>query len=183
MDTLVLSAWYEPVARISWQRAITLLFAGKVEVVDEYQDREIRSTHISLKMPAVVRFLRALRSRKRGVRFSRENVYLRDQGRCQYCAHSVTRAAATYDHVLPRAQGGRTSWENVVICCVPCNQQKGGRTPAQAKMTLRSVPMKPKKLADTLRIRIAFDDGMPQSWRNWLRDFSYWNGELDTDDE
>jgi 5-methylcytosine-specific restriction endonuclease McrA len=181
MDTLVLSAWYEPVARISWQRAITLLFAGKVEVVDEYQDREIRSTHISIKMPAVVRFLRTLRNRKQGVRFSRENVYLRDQGRCQYCAHSVSRAVATYDHVLPRTQGGRTSWENVVICCVPCNQQKGGRTPAQAKMALRSVPVKPKKLADTLRVRIAFNDGMPQSWRNWLRDFSYWNGELDTD--
>ena len=63
MDTLVLSAWYEPMARISWQRAISLLFAGKVEVVDEYQDREIRSTHVSFKMPAVVRFLRALRHR------------------------------------------------------------------------------------------------------------------------
>lgn len=183
MDTLVLSAWYEPVARISWQRAITLLFAGKVEVVDEYQDREIRSTHISIKMPAVVRFLRALRSRKRGVRFSRENVYLRDQGRCQYCTHSVTRAAATYDHVLPRSQGGHTSWENVVICCVPCNQQKGGRTPSQARMALHSVPVKPKKLADTLRIRIALDEDMPQSWRTWLRDFAYWNGELDTGDD
>ena len=183
MDTLVLSAWYEPVARISWQRAITLLFAGKVEVVDEYHDREIRSTHVSLKMPAVVRFLRALRNRKQDVRFSRENVYLRDQGRCQYCVRSITRAAATYDHVLPRSQGGRTCWENVVICCVPCNQQKGGRTPVQAKMALRAAPVKPKKLADTLRVRIAFHDGMPQSWRTWLRDFSYWNSELDTDGE
>ena len=179
MDTLVLSAWYEPVARISWQRAITLLLTGKVEVVDEYQDREIRSKHVSLKMPAVVRFRRALRYRTQAVRFSRENVYLRDQGRCQYCAHRVTRAAATYDHVLPRSQGGRTSWENVVICCVPCNQQKGGLTPVQAKMALHSVPVKPKKLADTLRMRIAFNDGMPQSWRTWLRDLASGNGELD----
>ena len=181
MDTLVLSAWYEPVARISWQRAITLLLAGKVEVVDEYQDRPIRSTHFSIKMPAVVRFLRALARRKQGVRFSRENVYLRDQGRCQYCARSVVRAAATYDHVTPRTQGGRTCWDNVVIACVPCNQKKGGRTPLQARMALRSVPVKPKKLADSLRIRIAFNDGMPHSWRTWLRDFSYWNGELDAD--
>ncbi len=183
MDTLVLSAWYEPVARISWQRAITLIFAGKVEVVDEYQDREIRSINFSIKMPAVVRFLRSLAGRKSGVRFSRENVYLRDQGRCQYCANKVTRLEATYDHVNPRAQGGKTSWENVVICCVPCNQRKGGRTPVQAKMALRSVPVKPKKLADTLRIRVAFSDSMPQSWRTWLRDFAYWNDELDTESQ
>lgn len=181
MDTLVLSAWYEPVARIPWQRAITLLLAGKVEVVDEYPDRPVRSTHISFKMPAVVRFLRALVSRKRGVRFNRHNVYLRDQGRCQYCARSVGRAAATYDHVTPRTQGGRTCWDNVVIACVSCNQNKGGRTPGQAKMALRSVPVKPKRIADTLRLRIGFNDGMPRSWRTWLRDFSYWNGALDAD--
>lgn len=179
MDTLVLSAWYEPMARISWQRAMTLLFTGKVEVVDEYKDREIRSLHFSLKMPAVVRFLRARARRKQGVRFSRENVYLRDQGRCQYCTRSVVRSAATYDHVTPRAHGGRTSWDNVVIACVPCNQKKGGRTPAQARMALRSLPVKPAKLADTLRLRLAFDDCMPHSWRTWLHDFSYWNGELD----
>ncbi len=183
MDTLVLSAWYEPVARISWQRAITLLFAGKVEVVDEYQDRHIRSLHYSIKMPAVVRFLRALTRRKQGVRFSRENVYLRDQGRCQYCMRSIVRAAATYDHVTPRAHGGRTSWENVVIACVACNQKKGGRTPTQARMALRVLPVKPKKIADVQRIRIPIGAGMPQSWRTWLRDFSYWNGALDVDGE
>lgn len=183
METLVLTAGYEPVARIPWQRAITLLFAGKVEVIDEYADREIRSLHLALKMPAVVRFVRALTSRKQAVRFSRENVYLRDQGRCQYCAVRIVRAAATYDHVMPRAQGGRTSWENVVIACVPCNQQKGGRTPAQARMTLRSLPVRPKRLADTLRGRIGLSEGMPQSWRTWLRNYSYWNEALDAERE
>lgn len=168
MDTLVLSSFYEPVARIGWQRAITLTLAGKVEVVEEYKERAIRSLHLSFQMPSVVRFVRAPAGYKKSVRFSRENVYLRDQGRCQYCARAVVRAAATYDHVMPKAQGGRTSWENVVIACEPCNQHKGGRTPTQAKMALRSVPVKPKKLASALRIRTAFSDGMPQSWRTWL---------------
>jgi 5-methylcytosine-specific restriction endonuclease McrA len=183
MDTLVLSSWYEPVARISWRRAVTLLFAGKVEVIDEYADREIRSVSFSIKMPSVVRFLRALRGRKRGVKFSRENVYLRDGARCQYCERKVPRSEATYDHVVPRAQGGKTNWDNVVIACLPCNQRKGGRTPVEARMTLRTAPVRPKKLAEGLHLTITFKDGMPATWRAWLRDFSYWNGELDSDDE
>jgi hypothetical protein len=83
--------------------------------------------------------------------------------------------------VVPRAQGGKTTWENVVICCVPCNQRKGGRTPSQAGMRLRSTPVKPKSLPARLRIVIGWQKGMPTSWRAWMRDFSYWNGELESD--
>ena len=182
METLVLSAWYEPVARISWQRAVTLLFAGKVEVVDEYEDREVRSVTLAIKMPSVVRFLRGLRAKKKGVKFSRENVYARGTGRCQYCGEKVSRPEATYDHVVPRAQGGKTTWDNVVIACVDCNQKKGGRTPAEAAMRLRSVPVKPKRVPDTVRVTLTFRNGMPTSWRTWLRDFSYWNSELESDE-
>ncbi|MBL8955201.1 MAG: HNH endonuclease, partial [Myxococcaceae bacterium] len=128
MDTLVLNATYEPLCRISWQRAITLLFNGKVEVVDEYEDKTVRSVTFELKMPSVVRFLRLLKRRKPVVRFSRENVYARDGGKCQYCTRPVSRAEATYDHVTPRRLGGVTSWDNIVIACVACNQKKGGRT-------------------------------------------------------
>src|SRR5262245_20607697 len=112
METLVLSAAYEPVARISWQRAMTLLFAGKVEVGETYDDRDIRSMTLSIKVPSVIRFLRALRGKKQVVRFSRENVYVRDHGRCQYCLAKIPRHEATYDHVTPRALGGLTTWEN-----------------------------------------------------------------------
>src|SRR5262245_7675318 len=147
MDTLVLNAGYEPVARVGWQRAVTLLFLGKVEVVEEYEDKEVHSVTFALRMPSVVRFLRAIRGAKKlGLKFSRENVYLRDHGRCQYCQRKVPRHEATYDHVLPRSQGGHTSWENVVIACLPCNQKKGGRTPEQARMILRVAPAKPKRL-------------------------------------
>lgn len=178
METLVLSPGYEPVARVHWQRAVTLLFMGKVEVVEEYEDKEVRAVTFAIKMPSVVRFLRAIRSRRKAIKFSRENVYARDSGKCQYCAQPVPRHEATYDHVVPRAQGGQTTWENVVICCVPCNQQKGGRTPAQAGMHLRSTPVRPKKLPD-MRITIVWRKGMPESWKSWVRDFQYWNGELE----
>ena len=181
METLVLTASYEPVARVSWKRAVTLLFDGKVEVIEEYEDRFIRSVTFEIKMPSVIRFLRAVRMRKQTPKFSRENVYARDSGRCQYCAKKVKRQEATYDHVVPRALGGKTTWENVVICCVPCNQRKGARLAADAGMRLQSVPRRPKKLSDALRMTVTFQKGMPHSWKSWLRDLTYWNGELDND--
>lgn len=181
METLVLNATWQPVARIPWQRAITLLFLGKVEVVEEYQDKTIRSVTFEVKMPSVVRFLRRLKRRKPVIRFSRENVFARDHGQCQYCSKKVTRPEATYDHVLPRSQGGGTHWENIVIACVPCNQRKGGRTPDQAKMKLKLVPVKPTRLSSTLRLTFAFQKGMPSTWANWLRDMTYWHGSLEED--
>ncbi len=181
METLVLNAAWQPVARIPWQRAITLLFLGKVEIVEEYEDKTIRSVTFEVKMPSVVRFLRMLKRRKPIIRFSRENVYARDSGACQYCGKKLARPEATYDHVLPRAQGGGTHWENIVIACVPCNQKKGGRTPEQAKMKLKTVPVKPTRLPDGVRLTFAFQKGMPVSWQNWLRDMTYWHGSLEED--
>lgn len=182
METLVLNPGYEPIARVGWQRAITLLFAGKVEVVDEYEDREIRSVTWSIKMPSVIRFLRALQGKKPRIRFSRENVYLRDSGRCQYCGQKIPRFDATYDHVVPRSRGGLTNWENIVIACVICNQRKGGRTPEQANMRLLTKPVRPKKLPDALRMTFTWEKGMPESWKSWLRDYAYWNTELESDE-
>ena len=163
--------------RISWQRAVTLLFQNKIEVVEEYEDKDIRSVTMSIKMPAVIRFLNRIRRKKRQVKFSRENVYTRDNGKCQYCRHTVARHEATYDHVTPRSQGGKTTWENIVICCMGCNQKKGGRTPHQANMRLAVQPVKPKKLPE-YRITMTWRNGMPTEWRQWLTDFQYWNGEL-----
>ena len=131
------------------------------------------------KMPSVVRLFRALRGQRKHIAFSRENVYARDGGRCQYCGVKMRRPQITYDHVIPRAHGGKTTWENIVFACVGCNQKKGGKTPEQAGMKLLSVPVRPKKLPEHIRISLAFRHGMPESWRTWLRDFAYWNSELD----
>jgi 5-methylcytosine-specific restriction endonuclease McrA len=179
MDTLVLSHAYVPVARVGWQRAVSLLWEGKVEVVEEYEDRTVRSVTLELKVPSIIRFVRKIRGHRRVVKFSRENVLARDHGACQYCGRRVARSEATYDHVLPRSMGGQTRWENIVICCVPCNQRKGGRTPEQAGMQLRSIPVKPGSLPDTLRLTFLLDESTPQSWRQFARDFHYWRDELE----
>ena len=91
----------------------------------------------------------------------------------------MRRDEITYDHVVPRALGGKTTWENIVTACIDCNQRKGGRTPEQAGMKLRSSPVKPKRLPETFRVTFTFRKGMPESWRSFLRSYSYWNGELE----
>lgn len=173
-QTLLLSAGYEPIKVVSWQRAITLLTLGKVEVLEEY-DAEIRSTTIVFKMPAVVRLLRVFRRPKRKVKFSRVNIYARDRYRCQYCGTKLPMSELTYDHVTPRAQGGRTVWENIVTACAPCNARKGNRTPAQAKMRLATKPARPTWVP-VVAMRIKHRHA-PEAWRDYL----YWAGALDSD--
>lgn len=167
METLVLSQSYEPMDRVSWQRAITLWWTDKVEILEEYDDRAIRGADFSMPMPCVVRFVSAVRKRKRSIRFSRQNVYARDKGRCAYCALDIALSESTYDHVVPRRLGGRTTWENIVICCQPCNQKKGGRLPEQARMKLRTAPVKPRSLPPVERgVRVGHE--IPVRWKPYL---------------
>jgi 5-methylcytosine-specific restriction endonuclease McrA len=130
---LVLNASFEPLHIVTWQRAIQLLFQGKVEVVEE-SDQEVRTVRMTIRVPAVLRLLTyvPLTKKKQIVRFSRANVFLRDHGVCQYCGHQYAKNQLTLDHVIPIVQGGKKSWENIVTACKPCNQRKGGRTPNQA---------------------------------------------------
>ena len=169
--TLLLNITYEPLKVISWQRAVTLLTLGKVEVVEEY-DRDVHSVSFSIKLPAVVRLLRFVKWRGKPVKFSRNNLYARDHGQCQYCGKPLAQQELTFDHVVPKSQGGDTSWENVVTCCVTCNGRKGGRTPKQAGMKLLNKPQRPEwNMA--LRVTIGIKN-TPDSWRDYL----YWNIEL-----
>lgn len=172
--TLLLSQGYEPIKVISWQRAITLLSLGKVEVIEEY-DAEIRAVSLVIKIPAVVRLLRAFRRHAKPVKFSRINIYARDGYKCQYCGDKCGISELTYDHVMPRAQGGRTTWENIVTCCYPCNYAKGNRTPTEARMALRNVPSRPQWIpAVTIRVSTK---SVPDAWRDYL----YWTGEIQSD--
>ncbi len=180
MECLVLSQSFTPVSKVSRERAIALLLQNEVEVVESH-NAVVRSVTLELKMPSVVRFVRAIQSRKKGmIKFSRENVYARDNGRCQYCSRPVSTDNMTYDHVIPRSQGGQTNWTNIVISCIPCNQKKGKLTLAQSGMHLRTTPVRPKKLSDSMRFHLTWQKGMPLAWRHWLKiDLPYWHGELD----
>lgn len=172
MRTLVLDQGYQPHRIVSWQRAVLMVFDGKVEVIEEYDD-DIRSVTIVIKMPAVVRLLRAVRG-KRGVKLSRMNVAIRDGFKCQYCARKLPLSKLTYDHVLPRAHGGTTCWENIVMACYGCNGRKAARTPAQAGLTLLKQPVRPSWLP-VVAFKIDPSLSMPDAWINWV----YWHGKLD----
>lgn len=180
-SVLVLDIGYKPLRCTNWQQAIVWVLEKIVEVVDEHPDRYIHTPNWAVKMPSVVRFLKPI-SRKRAVKFSRHNIYARDRGKCAYCGVRISRDRYTYDHVLPRAQGGQTSWTNVVTSCVFCNQKKGGRTPEQAGMHLLTQPIRPKKLPE-MPFAMKWNSGMPESWKDFLRDAVYWTSELENENK
>jgi hypothetical protein len=185
MDVLVLSKTWEPMDRISWEDAFIALFGEekKAEVI-EYREKEVVHSGSPAgdlrewKVPSVIRFVNAMVPELKGVRFSRENIYMRDRGNCQYCNTHVKPDDWEYEHVVPRCLGGMTTWENIVVACTACNQRKGNRTPAQASMSLLAKPMKPEKLFRRRAI-LSWQPGMPESWRGYMRDSLYWKGELD----
>ena len=161
-QTLLLTPWMIPHKIISWQTAVTMSYLGKVDVLEEYED-VIRSPSLSIKAPAVVRLRRTMGGMKRGVKFSRINVFTRDDFRCQYCGVRRPVDELNYDHVLPRVQGGKTVWENIVTSCYDCNTRKRGRTPEQAGMKLLRAPVKPKTLQMTPVIP-RHRGGIPEAW-------------------
>ena len=173
-QTLLLNASYEPLKVVHWQKAVTLLCQGKVEVISVY-DREIHAVTFSFKLPSVIRLLRYIKIKRRFdyVPFSRANIYARDGHICQYCGAQCSTVELTFDHVMPVAQGGRKDWENIVTCCISCNRQKGGRTPEEAGMHLVRWPKRPQSVP-AIRITIGIRNA-PESWRDYL----YWNVELD----
>ena len=139
--TLVLNASYEPINIISWKRALTLLYQGKVEVLAEY-DREIRSISFTIKLPSVLRLLKYVKIRKRfqHVKFCRANIYARDNHICQYCGRKCSTEDLTFDHVIPRSRGGLSTWENLVACCHDCNRRKGNQLAHETNMKLLREP-------------------------------------------
>ena len=164
---------YRPLRVECWQSAICALFVGKVEVVAYSRDRMIQGVDRTHPMPSVVRVLRRFRRDRIRIRFSRVNIYARDNYKCQYCGKKASISELTYDHVVPRSQGGMTEWTNIVTCCYLCNRKKGGRTPREAGMTLLALPSQPNWVP-AVAIRISLRS-VPDAWRDYL----YWTGELD----
>jgi 5-methylcytosine-specific restriction endonuclease McrA len=173
-QTLVLNATYEPLRIVSWQKAITMLFQNKVEVIAVY-DREIRGVTVRVKLPSVLRLLRHVRMKRpfADVPFSRSNVYARDDHRCQYCSQKFAPSQLTFDHVLPVARGGHKGWDNIVTCCIPCNRKKGDRTPEEAGLQLLRKPKRPAALP-SLTVSLGIHR-TPPSWRDYL----YWDLKLE----
>ena len=138
---LVLNASYEPLSVVSTRRAIVLVMRERADVI-ETNGMVWHSERITLSSPSVVRLRNYVRvPRARRVPLNRKAIFLRDDHSCQYCA----RPAENVDHVVPRSQGGKHSWDNVVASCRRCNTKKGGRTPLQAGLALRRQPRPPRR--------------------------------------
>jgi 5-methylcytosine-specific restriction endonuclease McrA len=162
--TLLLNACGEPAEVITWERALVLVYLGKAELLEAYE-ATVRSVSATWPMPAVVRLRRYVRRPRAVVRFSRANVFRRDEFACQYCGARPGTSRLTFDHVVPRAKGGRTEWTNIVTACVRCNARKADRTPAEARMPLRRNPT-PPTLAPSV-----FGHGeaeVPEPWRAYV---------------
>ncbi|HWE37132.1 MAG TPA: HNH endonuclease [Isosphaeraceae bacterium] len=188
--TLVLNRHWQPVNVATVARSLTMLWNESAQVVDpddfrlytwddwarlEPRDGEpfLRTVRRRLRVPEVVTLTRYDRMRSTVVAFSRRNIFKRDHNACQYCGVRPGSAELTIDHVLPRAQGGLSTWENCVLACVSCNARKANRTPEQAGMRLRRPPTRPswKPLYAHANIRI-------ESWSKFLSE-AYWNVTLD----
>lgn len=148
MRTLVLNAGYEPLAVVSFKRALVLVMNEKASIVERIEDEPVWGTSAAYERPAVIvltRYVRVPTSRRTPV--TRRGVLRRDGHRCGYCG----KPASTIDHILPRSRGGADSWENLVACCLRCNNVKSDRTPQEMGWELRVTPRAPRGTSWTVR--------------------------------
>lgn len=163
--TLLLAPWFFPIKILPWQAAVKMIYEGTADVVVEY-DEEIRSPSVTWKMPAVIRLRKLKHDRNRAVKFSRANVYERDRYACQYCRKKFPARALSYDHVIPRSQGGRTVWTNIVTSCKTCNTLKDNKSCDEAGMWPMQDPYRPRTLP--LAKPIIDPDRAPPEWNGFV---------------
>ncbi len=176
---LVLNANYQPLSYFplslwNWQTVIKAVFLDRVNIVAEY-DRVIHSTTEEFRLPSVIALKKYIRPARHPA-FTRFNLFLRDRFTCQYCGSSQREGIdLTFDHVVPRAYGGRTTWQNVTTACAPCNLTKGGRTPQEAHMPPMMWPFQPTVQQLQANGRHFPPNHLHDSWRDYL----YWDSELE----
>ncbi len=164
-STLLLSATFEPIKIVSWKKAVVLMFLEKVDVLEEHA-RTVHSPTRALRLPAVIKLHRYVKNLPRRVKFSRQNLYHRDDYTCQYCNTVHPSSQLTYDHVVPRSRDGETTWTNVVTACIRCNLKKGNKLPQQANLKLLKEPHEPKWLP-VFGPHLGMDSA-PSVWRSYL---------------
>lgn len=140
---LVLNADYTAMSIVSVPKAFLLVFLNKADLVAEVPQGSLRTISTSFPLPSIIRLHRYVNIPRKGVMLSRQNIFRRDNNRCQYCG---THEDLTLDHVLPKSKGGKTSWDNLVTACRRCNSNKGYHTPEEAQMPLLTKPFKPSFL-------------------------------------
>lgn len=174
---LVLNADYRPLSYFPlslwpWQEAVKAVFRDSVTVISEY-DRVVHSPTTEIKLPSVLALKEYVKAAHNPA-FTRFNVFLRDQWRCQYCGDHFKTQDLTFDHVIPRSRGGQTSWENIVTSCRSCNTKKGSAMPMDCGMHPLQDPYRPNMHELQHQGRKFPPNYLHQSWV----DFLYWDAEL-----
>ena len=164
---------YYPLSLWPWQEAVKAVVSGRVNVVSVYE-RSVRSPTRSMRLPSVISLKEYIPAARRPA-FTRFNVFLRDRFSCQFCGEALPTHDLTFDHLIPRSRGGRTTWENVVTACSPCNLLKGDRLPHEAHMHPLEIPAQPTTFMLQENGRAFPPNYLHESWR----DFLYWDSELD----
>ncbi len=161
---------YHPLSVWDWRQAVKAVFLDRVHVLCEY-DRMIHSPSMAIRLPSVIALKTYIAPPERAA-FTRFNVFLRDGFSCQYCG---SREDLTFDHVIPRSRGGRTTWDNVVAACSACNLKKGNRLPEEADMWPRTPPREPSPWELHRMGRRFPPNYLHESWLDYL----YWDVELE----
>ncbi len=164
---------YFPLSVWPWHEAVKAVFLDRVNIVSHY-DQMVRSPSFEMQLPSVIA-LKDYVSTRRMPAFTRFNVFLRDRFACQYCNEPFPTQELTFDHVLPRSKGGRTSWENVVTACSTCNLLKGNYRTHEINMYPLQRPFQPTAFQLQENGRAFPPNYLHQSWR----DFLYWDTELE----
>lgn len=164
---------YHPLSVWPWQDAVKAVVLDRVNVVSEY-DAVIRSPSWEMRLPSVIALKEYIHSARKPA-FTRFNVFLRDGFSCQYCGNHFPTHDLTFDHVVPKSRGGRTTWNNVVTACARCNLLKGSRLPREAGM----VPLVPPHQPTTYQLQQTGRAFPPNHLHKSWRDFLYWDSELE----
>lgn len=158
---LILNQDYRALTICSVEKAFILVYLNKAELVAAVPDLRIKTITTQFAMPSIIRLFKYVNLPYRGVVLTRQNIFKRDDGKCQYCGAT---SDLTLDHVVPRSRGGKSSWDNLVTACKSCNSKKGDRTPQEAKMPLKKEPFKP----NFLMFLRDFSGKLDENWKPYL---------------
>lgn len=195
-DVLVLNRNYYAIQIVDWKKAVSLLYQGLADALDEQYVSHgfeswaelseamkespngfVRSPKFKIAVPDIIRLNKFDRLPKREVKFSRRNIYQHYKYKCCYCGHKFDSKDLNLDHVIPRSRGGKTDWTNIVTSCLECNARKRDRTPEEANMHLLVKPSRPSWKGAQSFIEFPPNMQIRKAWQKVI-DACYWDSEL-----
>ena len=150
-------------------------FKAECGLSDDDQYESIKTFSLEIRVPKIIRLVVYDKLPKTSVKFNRKNIFARDKNKCQYCGKKFPTSELSLDHVIPRTQGGISSWKNIVCACTNCNKNKGGRRPEEAGMKLICKPVKPRHCPI---IQLKLGSNKYNSWKQFLNN-AYWSVPLE----